>query len=348
MRIGLYGLPCAGKTTLMDTVKDMKVLSGGDILHDMSREIFRKEFGELTADERDFLRRKAASRLMKDDEFIIDGHYAFGTLPVLPDEETICYDVSLYLYTDPEVIRERMLSSEKNRKYAGFDIRSWQLTEIEKIRENCHRLHRDFYVISDGGKMFLPFLREIKEGFSCLRRGDEIGQDISSLVPERNVTISDGDKTLSVKDTEYLFTGEGTKTFDGDFYTGYQTWLHGLERKEFRFDPEAVKLRAGILAPCRRNGAVITSGPEPVWEALGKMHGFRVYTGNDISADTKYFAARRLKENGKLLTACGDGMSDYYMLKQADMGILIRNGRVSRSLTDRDLHGLYIYEREED
>ena len=45
---------------------------------------------------------------------------------------------------------------------------------------------------------------------------------------------------------------------------------------------------------------------------------------------------------GKRVAAFGDSMGDYYMLKRADEGILVRrpDGSLSRSLSGCDLEGL--------
>lgn len=342
MRICIYGLPCSGKTTLMNKVNDMEKVSGGELLHAMARSEYKKEFRDLSLSEKDHLRRKAADYLKENDDYLIDGHYAFGLQPVLPDEETLTYDVSIYLYTNPETIKQRMLHSEKNRKYADYNIASWQTLEIEKIREKCHRFNKDFYVVSDGGEQFIPFLKEIRNGFSCYRRGLEISKIVQRQCLEKNVVISDGDKTLSIDDTEYLFSKRRSSVFDGNYYTGYQTWLHSNERETFPFNIENVILRSSILNHLKDNGFIVSSGPSEIWTKIADKYGLTAFTGNDISADTKYFLVKELHAAGKMVTAYGDGMSDYFMLREADLGILLWNGRYSKSLQGRDLTSFYI------
>ena len=342
MRICIYGLPCSGKTTLMDKVNDIEKLSGGELLHAMARSEYRKEFSDLSLTEKDYLRRRAANFLKEKDEYLIDGHYAFGLQPVLPDEETITYDVSIYLYADPDIIKQRMLCSQKNRKYADYDNASWQNLEIEKIREKCHKFNKDFYVISDGGEKFISFLKEVRNGFSCYRKGKEIAEVIQRKCVAKNVLISDGDKTLAIDDTEYLFSKNRTTVFDGNHYTGYQTWLHSNERERIQFDLEKVRLRRSILNLLSNNGFIISSGPSEIWTQIGDRYGLTVFTGDDISADTKYFVVKTLHDAGKMVTVYGDSMSDYFMLREADMGILLWNGRYSKSLRGRDLNSFYI------
>lgn len=61
-----------------------------------------------------------------------------------------------------------------------------------------------------------------------------------------------------------------------------------------------------------------------------------------MSAETKLYITKHLQEAGYTVIAYGDGMNDYYMLKQADKGFLKTksNGEVSRSLKGKDLEGL--------
>lgn len=66
------------------------------------------------------------------------------------------------------------------------------------------------------------------------------------------------------------------------------------------------------------------------------------YYGVEMSAETKFFITKKLQKAGKKVVAYGDGMNDYYMLKQADEGFLItkKDKTVSRSLKRRNLEGL--------
>lgn len=63
-----------------------------------------------------------------------------------------------------------------------------------------------------------------------------------------------------------------------------------------------------------------------------------------MAAETKLYITKFLQGAGKHVVAYGDGMNDYYMLKQADEGYLVgkEGGRVSRSLKGKELEGLII------
>ena len=65
-----------------------------------------------------------------------------------------------------------------------------------------------------------------------------------------------------------------------------------------------------------------------------------------ISADTKYYVTKLLREKGYTITAYGDSKNDLYMLKEADNGYLYIGKRISRSLNNSDLNGLdFIYDK---
>lgn len=66
------------------------------------------------------------------------------------------------------------------------------------------------------------------------------------------------------------------------------------------------------------------------------------FDGAEMSAETKLYITKHLQKAGYTVIAYGDGMNDYYMLKQADKGFLKTksNGEVSRSLKGKDLEGL--------
>ena len=63
-----------------------------------------------------------------------------------------------------------------------------------------------------------------------------------------------------------------------------------------------------------------------------------------MSADAKFFITKYLRRAGKYITAYGDSINDFYMLKEADDGYLVVNpkGEKSKSLKDIDLGGIHI------
>lgn len=85
----------------------------------------------------------------------MDGHYAFGDTIAFTEEEGNMYDVYLYLYIEPAVLRNRIKNSPKNQKYAQYDVEKWQRREIDGLREYCHKHNKDFYVVGQSYHQYL-------------------------------------------------------------------------------------------------------------------------------------------------------------------------------------------------
>ena len=109
MRIGLYGLPAAGKTTILNQIDFAPVLTGSGLLRKIA-----PSFSNLPDSEQNMVQKRLAQSLQEKDSFLMDGHYAIGEKTVFTDEDESLYDVFLYLYISPEILQQRMELSPKN------------------------------------------------------------------------------------------------------------------------------------------------------------------------------------------------------------------------------------------
>ncbi len=82
MRIGLYGMPAAGKTYILDKLNFVKVIPGSTMLREIC-----PEFDQKDEEEKNAVRRELAGSLANIDTFIIDGHYAFGDKIAFTEED---------------------------------------------------------------------------------------------------------------------------------------------------------------------------------------------------------------------------------------------------------------------
>lgn len=349
MRIGLYGLPTAGKSFILNAVRNVEALSGSSLLKEIA-----PDFHDLSADEKDATRKKLALELKKKDNFIMDGHYSFGDEVVFTDADGDLYDVFLYLHVDTEILRNRMTDSVRNNKYLKYDLDKWQDFELESLREYCHKNNKDFYVIDNPEKGFssdistvLEFIDSIVCGFSCLNTAKSIADKIDGV---SEISLVDGDRTFILEDSSAAL-GYKTHLFDGNFYTGFQSWRHHRELTDYlRFIDYSVQLIGQLqltenekVAELLHGEAVIlTTGLAGIWIQIGEKHGIPVFYGNTMCSDTKYFVAKFLQQKGIRVTSFGDSMNDYFMLKQSDVGYLVlkADGSVSSSLIGKDLEGL--------
>ena len=185
MKIALYGMPCAGKSTLMDRITDAKVINGSQEL----RRICGGSFLELSEEEKHQVRIKYTEYIngLNDEVIVSDGHYSFMETVAFTEADGDLYDIFIYLYCSPENLKERYALSEKNGKFAGESIeslRQWQEFEINNLREECHRRNKDFYVVSDNEEeqnKFFDFLSLLREGFSSY----DLATDICNQIMEQ-------------------------------------------------------------------------------------------------------------------------------------------------------------------
>lgn len=353
MKYALYGLPCAGKTTIFEGLT-IPVIHGSTELNKMAS----GRFSDLPDTEKNALRIRYAEQLKtRTDSFISDGHYSFLDDVAFTDADGELYDVFIYLYCEPEIISERLKSSDKNRRFAELSverIRKWQSFEIESLRAEYHKRNKDFYVVKDITTEGLQaFIDSIENGFSSFGLAKDIANQIMHFYPQPcDIHICDGDKTIIEQDSFRVCTsGHVTHVFDGNFYTGYQALQFTNEVEKLSYDTAklgTVDLNKRIFDRIAdKNYVILSSGIKMLWERLSEQLMIKnVIADTHISADTKFFVVKLLQERGYTVTAYGDGRNDYYMLKQADKGYLYIGKYLSHSLRDSDLSGIsLVYDR---
>ena len=347
MRIGLYGMPTSGKTSILDRIDFMEIIAGSQLLRQ-----YDPDFDIQTREVKEKDRKAIANIMLAKEEFIMDGHYAFGDEIVFTEEDGIMYDVFLYLYVNPQIIKKRMIDSVKNSKYLKYDIAGWQNREIQKLREYCHKHNKDFYVIDNPPDNYfndvsgvIDFIRAIKQGYSCVEYAKACTAEILKKSVGRIITLFDGDKTLTLEDSSDCVFGYTTHLYDGNFYTGFQTWKQGLEFRQYVV-PELTEIPVHfnykVFSKIGSDAYILTSGHEKIWRFISVHLKIPFYSGIQMSAETKFFITKFLQESEKTVIAYGDSMSDYFMLRKADKGYLVtkQDGTVSRSLKNRNLEGL--------
>lgn len=142
---------------------------------------------------------------------------------------------------------------------------------------------------------------------------------------------------------EYMATK--TKIFDGDFYTGYQSFLFEKELQTASIDKSKIAEITinnevyDIVAS--NNYVVLSSGIKDLWSDIANAKNLgTIFASPYISADVKYYVVKQLREHGYTIFAYGDSKIDLYMLREADKGFLYIGKRISRSLKNESLSGL--------
>ncbi len=342
-------MPTAGKSYILNRLDFIDVVVGSRLLREYDTDFdSRDETGKERA------RKAVAQQMIAKENFIMDGHYAFGDVIVFTEDDGKLFDVYLYLYVSPNIIKERMAASDKNRNYLRYDIASWQNMEINELRKYCQDNGKDFYVLDNPPDNcfydvsgILEFIREIANGYSCVAYAEECADYIFKKSKSDTIVLLDGDKTLITEDSSATVFGYKTHLYDGNFYTGYQAWKQKEEFKQYFFDDLSempVHFNEKVKNAITEDTYILTSGHERIWKYIAKYIGVDLFYGAQMSADTKLFITKQLQLLGKRVVAYGDSMNDYFMLKQADEGYLIakKDGTISRSLKGIDMGGLII------
>lgn len=353
MKFVLYGLPCAGKTTILKSF-NIPVIHGSTELNRMAA----GKFSDLPRSEKNTLRIRYAEQLKsRAESFISDGHYSFPEEIAFTYADGELYDVFIYLYCEPKVISERLKASVKNSRFAELSvecIRKWQCFEIESLRNECHEHEKDFYVVNEiTANELQTFINKIENGFSSYILAEKIAEQIMRIYPEPcDIHICDGDKTI-IKQDSFGVCSDGyiTHAFDGSFYTGYQAFQFTNETEHLSYDTtklETVELNEKIFDRIAdKKYIVLSSGIKMLWERLARKFALKnVFADTLVSADTKFFVIKLLQEKGYTVTAYGDSRNDLLMLKRANHGYLYIGRQISRSLINSDLSGVkLIYDK---
>lgn len=348
MRIGLYGLPTAGKSFIEDKIDFMDVLHGSTLLHEVA-----PSFDNMDETGKNAIREKLADYCMSKENFLMDGHYAFGRKKAFTDRDGELYDAFLYIYVEPKLLRDRMKKSQKNQKYIKCDIGKWQRDEIEGLREFCHSNDKDFYVIDNPPSNeyadtsdAVEFIKAVAKGYSCSTYAIKIANEIIEKSAADTIYLIDGDRTFIKEDSSSFVFGYNTILFDGNFYTGFQTWKQYKEFSDYKISiPEHIGVHRHSIfqnypSEC---SFILSSGNNDIWENIASEYNIKCFSGHEMSAETKFFVAKILRAKSRHVIAFGDSMSDLYMLREADRGYIVRrdDGSVSKSLDGENIGGLF-------
>lgn len=352
MKLSLYGLPCSGKTHILNKINSLEkqdciILNGSQELNNLSNGTFA-DLPEHKQNDIRILYTQYIENLNKHDNLIIsDGHYSFNEEIVFTSDDGKLYDTFIYLYKNPEIIKHRISKSTKNNKFSDYSvetIKKWQDFEINSLRDYCHEENKDFYIIDDENvDNIIDFIDEIRNGFSAYQLAKCIFNQIVDIYPNekyKDIVLVDGDKTIIKQDSFRHCCNGKTNVFDGNFYTSYQSYLFRKEVGGLVLDTKinskinSLELNDEIFSRVENtNYIVLSSGITELWNEIKKKFEFENVIANQlISAETKYFIAKLLQEKGYNIVAYGDSKVDIYMLEVAKNGYLYINEKISNSL----------------
>jgi hypothetical protein len=113
-------MPTSGKTFILDRLDFIEVVGGTKLLKEYDPDFANRDEAGKEKDRKD-----VANIMLSKDNFVMDGHYAFGDEIAFTEEEGNMYDVYIYLYIAPDILKKRMASTDKNRKYLRLHQEEW-------------------------------------------------------------------------------------------------------------------------------------------------------------------------------------------------------------------------------
>ena len=123
------------------------------------------------------------------------------------------------------------------------------------------------------------------------------------------------DKTLTREDSSNKVLGYKTHLYDGNFYTGYQSWKQELDFQKLptptlSFLP--VQLNIDVLQEIRKPAYILTSGHKEIWSFISRHLSLPFFSGPEMSAETKVIITQELQRAGKKVISYGDSMKGRY------------------------------------
>ena len=370
MKYAIYGISCVGKDTFINKLlasgkfQGYEHPKGSETLNLMAQENFGKNFRDLSPKDKDMVRVQYAADLSQKENILADGHFCFpkdGRYEVVfTESDAKCYDAFFYLMAKPDVVKERIAVSEKNQKYASLsveDIAAWQRNEIAGLRDECFKYNKDFIVLDDDYENVLKFLDMYDANFRFVDAHQQATRlaEICRIFSSGKIALFDCDRTLVQEDTGTLFfffffasIEPVKKLFAGDIYTQYQFWKYQELYRDFSVLPSVSQIHFNPIVKnkieeLRKQGYLIvgvTSGIGDIWHQIREETGMTDLMlssnpcfGITISDFVKGYLSKILSQDNEVF-ACGDSMTDIYMLEAATQGVLYAPGKVRPSLQE--------------
>ena len=372
MKYAIYGISCCGKDTFINKLLESGKFEGyehpkgSETLNAIALASFGKSFKELSINEKDDVRSEYAKKLMQKENIFADGHYCFpkdGKYDVVfTKNDAECYDTFFYLKAIPEDIKRRIANSVKNQKFANLsasDIDAWQKKEIGELRDICFKIEKDFIVLDSDFESTIAFINAYTAHYktsNSYQQAVRLAEICKSKASGKKIALFDCDRTIVKEDTgtDY-FKANGAslepakEIFAGDIYSQYQFWKYNQLHKNFTAHPSTNQFHFNTLVTekigeLRNNGYFIvgvTSGISSIWQQIFRennivdlMVNSDETMGTTISDFVKGFLAKNISRDHEVF-ACGDSLTDIYMLESASkQGVIYAPGKTRSSVQE--------------
>ena len=367
MKYAIYGISCCGKDTFIKKLLESGKFEGyehpkgSESLNTIALNSFGKNFKELSASEKDDIRAEYAQKLMQKENIFADGHYCFakdGKYEIVFTKN----DSFFYLKAKPEDVKNRIQNSAKNQKFANLsasDIEAWQKNEISELRDICFKINKDFIVLDSDFESTIAFIEAYTTNYrtrNSYQQAIRLAEICKSKASREKIALFDCDRTIVKEDTgtDY-FKANGAslekvkEIFADDIYSQYQFWKYNQLHKNFTVQPSTNQFHFNTLviekiSELRNNGYFIvgvTSGISAIWQQIFREHDIvdlmvssDETLGITISDFVKGYLAQNIAHDHEVF-ACGDSLTDIYMLETASMqGVIYAPGKTRSSVQE--------------
>lgn len=373
MKYAIYGISCCGKDTFINKLlatgkfKNYEHPKGSETLNNLSLHIYKKSFKELSASEKDSIRAKYAQELQQKKNIFADGHYCFPKdgcyEQAFTTKDAECYDAFFYLNANPDIVKSRIANSPKNQKFASLstsDIESWQKKEISELRDICFKNEKDFIILDSDFESSCTFIEKYTTNFN-MRNSFQQATRLAQLCKHRangakKIALFDCDRTIVKEDTgtDYFKANNASlepvkEIFAGDIYSQYQFWKYNQLHKNFSIVPSTKYFHFNPIVmdkieELHKDGFFIvgvTSGISRIWRKIFKEKQISdLMIDSDETQDitvsdfVKGYLSKILSKDKKVF-ACGDSLTDIYMLEAASyQGVIYAPGKTRSSVQD--------------
>ena len=372
MIVAVYGIPRCGKDTFIGEVLNKKPnslhIKGSQKLNDLSIEHFDRKFKELDDAQQNAIRilfaKYADGLKTKFDLVIVDGHYSVpdgnSFKKVFTDEDLLLYDAFFYLNRTPDEISRNYRNGDKkeyeNLLLSSDKVKEWIEYEISHMKKEVEGAEKDFIVLDSD-----PFAVDYVCSFNQTTKETafRIVKEIRSIAGDKNIVLTDLDKTVSINDLTYDFIRNSGLdpllpkiVFKDDYYTDYQfASFHRYLMKSSNFDEsidyslEKLILNNDLINDLRnlkKESVIIaiTTGMVDAWSkknqklmVLDKIYGFSKEQHLVVSPFLKMLIARYLSKTNKTI-AIGDSIIDIGMLLESNKGYLVSMAKLDKRIVN--------------
>lgn len=373
MKYAIYGISCCGKDTFINKLlasnkfKGYEHPKGSDSLNSIAMHVFEKNFKDLSDSEKNNVREKYAQELQQKKNIFADGHYCFpkdnSYELAFTAKDAECYEAFFYLKASPDVVKSRIANSQKNQKFATLstsDIASWQKKEISELRDICFKNEKDFIVLDSDFESSMKFIEHYTVNYKSVnsyQQAARIAERCKSHIHgTKKIALFDCDRTVVQEDTgtDYFKANNASlepvkEIFADDIYSQYQFWKYNQLHKNFSTVPSTERFHFNPIVMAkidelRQSGYFIigvTSGISGIWRKIFKERNIADMMvdsddalGITISDFVKGYLSKNLSKDYKVF-ACGDSLTDIYMLESAShQGVIYAPGKVRTSIQE--------------